>query len=891
MVQAPLFQVGLAFSTGILAAQLFAIPHFIVIAGCALTSVLAVVFLLKHKLTLTAFSLAGALVSSGFWLAQSNAQNISSNSVRKLIDDKKLDPRELVDLTGVVDGPVDVARDAYHFTLKIERLTVKGIEQRAEGLVEIVAGIESADSTARYEQLELIHGTRLRVKTKLRRTDSFRNPGVQAFTEYLDRKGLDATSFVKNPALIERLDEESSVVPLSWLYRSRASLQKEIDAYFSAETAGVLDAALLGNRHNLLPDTTERFRVGGTFHVVVISGLHISFIGAVVLLITRRLTKSRGWQFSCSVVVLWAYTLAVGAEASVVRSALMFTMVALARVIFRRASTLNALGGAALFLLMWQPQNLFDPSFQLTFLSVLAIVIVALPLMEKLKAIGSWRPTYDSPYPPACARWLRNLSECLYWSEREWKVEIAESVYRYKLRKSRAAPLLERFWIQRACRYSFNALVVSLSVQLLLLPFLVIYFHRLSLASIVLNIGVSLMMAVLAIVTLVALLVLTVNLSAALPLFALANGVNWLMVHSVDPFARFGVASFRLPHYSGKAAFIYVIYYVPLIILTTALARWNPLAFPAAKRSTAGSSFMIVSQILLIAVVVLHPMSAYRPDGRLRVDFLDVGQGDSALVTMPDGTTLLIDGGGRPNFSRVQPDNGAPARVPRSIGETVVSEYLWWRGLDSVDYILATHADADHIDGLNDVAMNFKVRAALVARTPQADAEFRRFEETLKSRAIPMTALSRGDVLQFGEVTATVLWPPASNDAAAPSGNNDSVVLRLQFGKHAILLTGDIESAAERAIVNHVQQRPTDVVKVAHHGSKTSSIQSFIDATHPQFAIISVGQVSVFGHPHSEVVKRWKSSGARVMTTGHSGMITVTTDGKDLSVEEYANDQ
>src|SRR6185436_2751468 len=106
-------------------------------------------------------------------------------------------------------------------------------------------------------------------------------------------------------------------------------------------------------------------------------------------------------------------------------------------------------------------------------------------------------------------------------------------------------------------------------------------------------------------------------------------------------------------------------------------------------------------------------------DGKLRVDFLDVGQGDSALITMPDGTTLLVDGGGNINDAA------------RRIGETVVSEYLWWRGLSQIDYVLATHADADHIDGLNDVLKNFSVRGALMARRPRDDPEFQKFEQTL----------------------------------------------------------------------------------------------------------------------------------------------------------------
>ena len=141
-------------------------------------------------------------------------------------------------------------------------------------------------------------------------------------------------------------------------------------------------------------------------------------------------------------------------------------------------------------------------------------------------------------------------------------------------------------------------------------------------------------------------------------------------------------------------------------------------------------------------------------DGRLRVDFLDVGQGDAALVTMPDGTTLLVDGGGRVDYKRSanrssDVDDEPFERDARSVGEMVVSEYLWWRGLDRVDYILATHADTDHIDGLNDVVQNFSVRAAFVGRTPARDAEYARFARTAAGVGVPLYTIGRGDLLQL----------------------------------------------------------------------------------------------------------------------------------------------
>ena len=128
--------------------------------------------------------------------------------------------------------------------------------------------------------------------TVLERADNFRNPGVSSFTDYLDRKGYDATGFVKSPLLVERLENVRVFLPLRWLYGWRRKLQTEIDSRFSRDTAGVLDAALLGNRYNLSRSTSERFREGGTFHVLVISGLHITFLGGLVFLVARRFTKN-----------------------------------------------------------------------------------------------------------------------------------------------------------------------------------------------------------------------------------------------------------------------------------------------------------------------------------------------------------------------------------------------------------------------------------------------------------------------------------------------------------------------------------------------------------------------------------------------------------------------
>jgi competence protein ComEC len=867
-----------------------------VVSG-ALTSAVALATLLKRKLPLATILVLLATVSLGSAFAIGEKSGTPANQIRRLLEEGVIKVGEPVELTGVLDQEPELAPDRLFLRLRVSRLRVGSVVMQSSGVVLLSARFAREDSEQDFAALDLHYGASLRVMTRLERADNFRNPGVASFTEYLDRQGYDATAIVKSPLLIERLENERVFLPLAWVYEWRRQVQIAFASHFSKETAGVLDAAILGNRYFLSQSTSERFREGGTFHVLVISGLHITFLGGFVFLVARRFTRNRGIQFVLSVAVLWSYALAVGAEASVVRAALMFTVIVLAPLVSRHATSLNALGGSALVLLAWQPSDLLDPSFQLTFASVTAIVLLSWPLLQKLSAVGAWRPTRETPYPPTSPLWLRSLCESLFWSERQWRVELEQTNYSYNLLKTPAAKVLERFHLQRPLRYAFSTIVVSAGVQLVLLPLLIVYFHRLSLSSLILNVGVSFMVGATAIVAVFTLLLAQVSAAMAGPFISLTNALNWLTVHSVDPFARAGLASIRLPEYTGWAGVVYVLYYLPLGGLVRLLWRWQPLRLSSSRKRAMplAVKLALIAQLLAVALVVIHPWSEPRPDGNLRVDFLDVGQGDSALLTFPDGVTLLVDGGGRPGPFRLDAGAGDDderfERDTRSIGEAVVSEFLWHRGLDHVDYILATHADADHIDGLNDIVQNFTVRAALVARTPNSDPEFTNFSETLSAQRIPIQIIGGGDQLQFGPVVISVLWPTAAQNPELPSQNNDSIVLKVRLGQRSFLLTGDLEARAEALLAPFAANLRADVVKVAHHGSKTSSTSEFIAAAQPRYAVISVGQTSIFGHPSPEVVQRWESAGVLVLRTGNSGTITFTTDGADLKLETFVSEK
>jgi competence protein ComEC len=299
----------------------------------------------------------------------------------------------------------------------------------------------------------------------------------------------------------------------------------------------------------------------------------------------------------------------------------------------------------------------------------------------------------------------------------------------------------------------------------------------------------------------------------------------------------------------------------------------------------AATTVSLALSFVLGILMIFHPFSAPGPTGQLSVDFLDVGQGDSALVTFPNGETMLVDGGGRVNYSNDREDAFEPD-VPR-IGESVVSEFLWEKGYSRIDHLVVTHADADHIQGLIDVARNFEIGNVIVGAMPADDPDLDELLTVVDRKSIPIMIVARGDRFEIGGADVRILHPVVGEEFAG-SANDASVVMRIVYGSHEFLLTGDIERAAESDLVDSQPEAlGSRVVKVPHHGSRTSSTTKFVEMVRPGLAIISVGRRSRFGHPHPEVVERWSNAGARVMTTGEKGTISVTTTGDDLEVETF----
>jgi competence protein ComEC len=321
-----------------------------------------------------------------------------------------------------------------------------------------------------------------------------------------------------------------------------------------------------------------------------------------------------------------------------------------------------------------------------------------------------------------------------------------------------------------------------------------------------------------------------------------------------------GAGDIRLP---GPGAWI-----IAAGILLIGLAVW-------AARNSRFPVLLPVTALACSAACVFYPRAVdYRP-GVLEVTAIDVGQGDSLLLVAPQGQTVLIDAGG--------PTGGEQAAHGNfEIGEDVVSPYLWSRHLRRLDAIALTHAHSDHMGGMLSVMENFRPRTLWVGKNPEIPA-YQALLAAASRLGISVRPMVAGDRFAFGGSQVEVLAPPAGYLPGAAASNDDSLVMHVSLGKTSVLLEGDAQAASEQRMLP--EELHSDLLKVGHHGSRTSTTPRFFAAVSPRYAIISVAHHNPYGHPKLEVLDRLQDSHIRTFRTDALGATTFYLDGNAVTAQ------
>jgi competence protein ComEC len=594
--------------------------------------------------------------------------------------------------------------------------------------------------------------------------------------------------------------------------------------------AGLAAGILIGLRDRVDRDLAGAFTTAGVSHVVAISGWNIAIVAAAVAAVAGRLGRRR--RSVVTMLAIAGYVAFAGASASVVRAALMAGVVLLARETGRAGRAAAALGWAGVLLLVADPRLIGDAGFQLSSLATAGLIAWATPLTDWIAAVGRGR----------VPRWL------------------AESLGVSLAAQAATLPIV----LVSFGRLAILAPLVNLAVVPLVAPAMAVGLIAMAGGALVLVGAPTVVGALLAAPGWVVLRILDgivtgaasvpfASLNLTPPMDVVAAGLSTGGLLGLAWLRRRGRGRSRRPATDGA----------PAAASTNPPRKVSPSTGHAAQRAA--------TLALVIAVAVVGGVVVARPATFARVTILDVGQGDGILVEGSRGGRLLVDGGPDPDRLLVALDGHIPP---------------WDRRIDT---LILTHPHEDHVAGLALLLDRYRVGrvfepgmvgpgpgyAAWVARLSRAGAPIR-------------GGLAAGDRLQVDEIALRVLWPirgqvPIEPPDGGTGINNVSVVLLGQVRSSRFLLMGDVEQAIDPHLLAEGLPR-VDLLKVAHHGSKTATTQPFVDAVRPRVAVASAGAGNPYGHPAKATLDRLSAAGARVLRTDLDGTVVVGFEASGMTV-------
>lgn len=738
--------------------------------------------------------------------------------------------------TGCVTEPALIATDRERFTVDLA--------PAARAQVSLYAREDTNFA-------ELPYGTRVEFEGKVRRTHNFNDPGAFDAVHYYARQRVywNASG---NAATVHTLAGRCGNPVMRGIFGIRSAALNRLDRLYANDpyADGMMQAILIGVTAKLDRMWTEDYRSTGTFHALVISGSHVAVLAAVLLFLLRICAVPDGVAVFFTILAAWLYAGVTGWQPPVLRSAAGMTLYGIARCFYRNGRLLNILAAVALFFVVADPEQLFDAGFQLSFMAVGLIGAFVVPALDAT----------SGPLTRGLAD-LANEGKDIRMAPRsaQFRIEmrlLARTLTLVARLPARAAQFAVAA-VARVCLYLWEIFVTSLFIQIGLALPMVVYFHRLSASGLSAN---ALVVPV---------------LSAVVPLGFLAILTNSTMLAALCAWllqvARVAVGfharwepEWRIPTPPMWLA--------TLFTLALVWAAWR-------GRGKWTRTLAWALAVMALIAIVAHPFAPVVAPGKFELTALDVGQGDSLLTAFPDGTLMLVDAGGIPAFGRAK-------KAALDIGEDVVSPYLWSRSIRHLDIVAMTHAHEDHMGGMSAVLRNFRPRE-LWTGAVQDSPEWNGVRATAEQLHIAIRQLRRGDPFPFGGASVQILAPGPEYEPDTKPKNDDSLVMRIRFGATSFLLAGDMEKKIERELGEEGLLQRDDVLKVGHHGSRTSSTPGLLDLEQPAFGLISAGFDNSYGHPHPAIVEALRERHTATFRTDEEGLVTVVSDGRRIRVERF----
>jgi len=764
--------------------------------------------------------LTACAVGYGYWTKET-----SQSSIPDLLEG------EQVTVQGVIASAVKIDGDRVSMQLGVDRLYASSMLDRLDERLQTVIYLDSEEQQQAVRSWS--RGMELRLAGTLQRPGTARNFGDFDYREFLERQRVYWQLTVEDLAAAEVRSKPplSQHLLLGAMDRMSRWMTELVWKLYDERYAGFMQGLLIGDRQELQPELYDDFSDIGMTHVLAISGLHVSVFtaGCFWLLRLMRLTRERAFLVCFILVPL--YVLFTGASPSAIRAGLMGMLGLLAMRLDKWKDSLRYILIAALAMLAANPYYIYNVSFQLSFLVTAGLILLVPRFVQMLQML------------PAAVS---------------------------------------------------GAIAVTVAAQLFSFPIVIYYFHILHLLSPVAN----LLLVPLTSVVILPLGMISLLLGVIYP--ALGHLPAWLNSQAAELLFRAVTWTAErealLTIWPQVPIWWVVAYYALLLAIVILCPRLRSIS-----RSHVARGLTVLAAASMTALILY----AYEGDPWSRtgiVSVLDVGQGDSILIRTPTGRHILVDGGGTVNRAREE-EVWRSRRDPYEVGKDTLVPLLRRRGIRRLDAVIATHLDADHIGGLHAVIEHVPTERILFNGTLKDSPYADRLIASALERDIPLIPVSAGQVWQADrETTLTFLHPFADAGGASTTlrhvddQNGESVVFVLQMDDALFLFTGDIGETEERAILRSLQgggnggaavapglQGRVDVLKVAHHGSRYSTSDAWLEYWQPLNGVISAGR-NFYGHPTSDVLERLAERDILTYRTDQHGEIQYRTVDGNLEV-------
>lgn len=684
-------------------------------------------------------------------------------------------------------------------------------------------------------------GTVIKIQAKLNEPKTRTNYKGFDYDLYLKSKGISGIFKVENYQIIsenssaffnksytskKKLKSIEILQIKSELFfqRTRDKIKKIYEEHLPKDSSSLLEALTIGDKSDLDDDRIESFRKASLSHVLAISGAHFSYIILAITLMSKALRRKKLSKILLITVIIFFIKL-TGESPSVMRAGIMCIVGAIASLTKRKNDVLNSIAISLLIQILINPYVIFDMGLILSYSGVIGII------------------------------------------------------YLYKI--------VYRF-------FKLKIISVTISANIILIPIMMYNFKTISFSFIISNIFASILLGP---IIIIGYLVLIIRVK---PLFFLLN----MLITFLSKVSQI-VSNFKFSNINIEAPSILsiIMYYIIVYIIYKKLNTWfrasenNKIKTDGSKTSEINTNELettkanklnecaikarnekmnkrIFSKVekkviaALLIIIVISNINFEKFTNNMYINFIDVSQGDACLIRQKT-KVILIDGGGTNN----QNNN-------YNVGKSILMPYLLARKIKTIDYMIFSHFDNDHCQGLIYVLENLKVKNVLIGEQYEEYQNYQKLKEVATRKAIKIYTLKKGDSLKLTKnLKMEVLWPKKEEMISENSINNNSLVLKITFENFSILFTGDIEKIAEEKILKEYEGKQkllqSTILKVAHHGSKTSSIKDFLQKVNPKCALIGVGKDNKFGHPSNITLETLKELNTKIYRTDQCGEISI----------------